>query len=103
MGASSSPGLTYVALGVAATAVTFNAIGQWAFNYPLVYCLAGPPAAHLYSAWGLMVLYAVSAYIVLNLFRGQSIPVIGGAVIFIGIIELPRVAEYLFRLGGSCG
>ena len=103
MGASSSPGLTEFALGAVATAVAVNAASQWVFDYPFVYCLAGPSAAHLYSAWGLVVLYAVSAYIALNLFRGQSVPVIGGAVIFIGIIELPRVAEYLFRLGGSCG
>jgi len=95
--------LARIAVGGLATALAVNWLSKWVFDYPLAYCQLGSPAAHLYSAWALMILYALAAYIALHLFRGQSIPVFGGVVIFIGIVELPRLAEHAFRLGGTCG
>ncbi|MCL6651030.1 hypothetical protein A6R70_01865 [Agrobacterium rubi] len=75
-------------------------VGFW---LPIVYCLLNVPLAALYMAWGHVILLCIAAYIVLMLFRGQLVPAFGGAVIVIGIIELPRLAELVFRLGGTCG
>lgn len=91
------------AIGALATAAAFNYAVRWGFDYPIIYCLLNSPLTGLYMAWAHVILLCAAAYIALMLFRGQNVPAFGGAVIIIGIIELPRLAELLFRLGGTCG
>lgn len=87
-----------ILLPLAANHLIFAASG-----YPALYCWFGPALASLYMQWGIVLLYAVSAFVALKLFRGQMYPALGGVVVIIGIIELPDMAEHAFRLGGTCG
>lgn len=72
-------------------------------GYPFLYCWLSPAMRTLYSDWGLVILYGVSAYIVFQLLRGRAAQALGGTILFVAIIELPRLADAVFRLGGSCG
>lgn len=81
----------------------FNAVMFLGIGYPIVYCTLGGVASSLYINWAHVVLLVLSAVVVLSLFRGQTRPAIGAAVAIIGIIELPRLMEQGFHLGGSCG
>jgi hypothetical protein len=72
-------------------------------GYPFAYCWLSPVTSTLYTDWGLVILYGVSAYIVFQLLRGRAAQALGGITIFAAIIELPRLADAVFRLGGSCG
>ncbi|MBP2564543.1 hypothetical protein J2766_001102 [Agrobacterium tumefaciens] len=85
-------------LPLAVNHVIFTASG-----FPALYCWFSPALGSLYMEWGIVLLYAVSAFVALKLFRGQMYPALGGVVVIIGIIELPNLAEHAFRLGGTCG
>jgi hypothetical protein len=80
-----------------------NFLAVKAYQYPFVYCWAEPLVAPLYISWGLVILYMACAYTAFQLLRRRTFPALGGALFFIAIIELPRLADMVFRLGGSCG
>lgn len=74
---------------------------QW--GYPFLYCWLSPAAVSLYIAWGTLALYVIVLYVLFQLFV-KSIPkAFIGCLIGIGIIEMPHLCDYLFRLGASCG
>jgi len=73
------------------------------WDYPFLYCWLQPVTSTLYITWGIVVLYVLSAYIVFQLFRRGLAQALGGILLFIAIIELPRLADAVFRMGGSCG
>ncbi|MBZ9975459.1 hypothetical protein [Mesorhizobium sp. BR-1-1-10] len=80
-----------------------NFIAARYWGYPFLYCWAAPTARDLYLSWGQVAVYYVVGFILITLLRGNKAGVILGVMIFIGIFELPRIADTMFRLGGSCG
>lgn len=80
-----------------------HAVSTQFWGYPFLYCWLQPVTSTLYMNWGIIVLYAVSAYILIQLFRRGVAQALGGVLLFIAIIELPRLADAVFRRGGSCG
>lgn len=92
----------WLAVG-ALTATAANYLSARLSGYPFAYCWLSPATSTLYNEWGLVILYGVSAYIVFQLLRGKAAQALGGAIIFASIIEFPRLADVVFRLGGSCG
>ncbi|RWE44248.1 hypothetical protein [Mesorhizobium sp.] len=95
-------GTEKLAAAVLAVAVV-NYLSVRLSGFPFAYCWLSPVTTTLYRDWGLVILYGVSAYIVFQLFRRGMAQALGGTLIFIAIIELPRLADAVFRLGGSCG
>lgn len=79
-----------------------NALSVYCFRYPFVYCVSYSAARTLYIQWALVVLYACCAFILLCLWRGNMLQAGMAAGLMVAIIELPNVADYLFRVGGSC-
>ena len=92
---------TLAALG--ALALTANYLSALWLNYPFVYCLAAPYAAPLYIGLGTLCLYASAIYVVWHFFSANNVKMLGGIAAFVAIIELPNLADYALRLGGSCG
>lgn len=74
---------------------------QW--GYPFLYCWFSPAAVTLYVGWATLALYVIALYVVYQLLV-KSIPkAFIACLIGIGVIELPHLGDYLFRLGASCG
>lgn len=83
----------------------------WGVNYltgtlwghPILYCWLGNAAASLYYSWGMMVLYGIAIYLLWSIFKGRISDVVIAALIGMGLIEVPRLFVYLFKVGGNCG
>jgi|UPI00046EB6EB hypothetical protein len=103
MAESSSKSLAIVAIGTTGCLLAVNAVWYSVSGYPIVYCYMGSFVGALYLTYASVVLMVVAAYTAFQLFRRQSYPALGGVVVIIGIIELPRWMEQMFRLGGTCG
>ena len=82
----------------------------WVLNYlsakwlefPFLYCWLRAPAVTLYMAFGTLIIYASVGYVLFQFIRNDMIKAIGGALVVVAVIELPHLADYLFRLGASC-
>lgn len=92
----------HVFLSVGTAAILLNWFLVWIAGFPFIYCWGGYIAAPLYQSLGLIVLYASIAYIFWFLYRGNTIRVMVGAAVFTAVVELPLLADLLFRAGGSC-
>lgn len=73
------------------------------WGYPFLYCWLSPAATAFYMAWATLALYVLALYILFQLLARSVFRAIIGALIGMCIIELPRLCDYLFRLGASCG
>ncbi|ANL71949.1 hypothetical protein AMC83_CH01966 [Rhizobium phaseoli] len=89
--------------GVCALLVGLNELAYLISGKPIVYCGLWPLTAPLYGSLALVVIYAVSAYAVLQLFRGQIIHAFGGLAIIFGMVELPAFLTNVLGHGGYCG
>ena len=103
MASKEQVGPWHVAAGICMLAVAVNQFSFVFFKYPVVYCTVWPYTIDLYLTLGSMVICAAAAYAVLQLFRGQTIHVIGGAAIIFGIVELPAFLTNVLGHGGACG
>lgn len=83
------------------SAANYFAVRFW--DYPFLYCWTVPWLSPIYLSWGSVTLYAIAAYIVWALATGRMIKGMIAGGIFFSVIELPRLAGYLFRQGGFCG
>jgi hypothetical protein len=72
-------------------------------GYPFLYCWTPHIVGEMYILWGSVVLYIACAYTAVSLLRRRIYPALGGALFITAIIELPRLADMAFRMGGSCG
>ncbi|MEY9375937.1 hypothetical protein [Rhizobium leguminosarum] len=79
-----------------------NNVSVLIWNYPFLYCWGQSPASRLYLDWGLPTLYLAAAYIIWRLLRRQLTHAFVGFLVVILIMELPRLFDMMFRLGGSC-
>ncbi len=73
------------------------------WGYPFLYCWVKPAAFYLYSAWGILCLYLVMLYVAYQLLRNLIAKALIGALLAVAIIELPRIFDYIFNVGGTCG
>jgi hypothetical protein len=94
---------TEAVIGIAAAVLGANWLAATVIGYPFLYCWGGYIAAPLYQSWGLFFLYITAGFIVLSLFRKRLGGFLIGIGVFVGIVELPRFMDMVFRLGGSCG
>ncbi|RVD58840.1 hypothetical protein EN866_19630 [Mesorhizobium sp. M2D.F.Ca.ET.223.01.1.1] len=94
---------TSQAVVLVASLAAGNYLAAKLFGYPFVYCWAGPPARVLYLDWGLVVAYVVVAYTLYSLARKNHAGAFIGFMVFLSLMELPRLVDVLFRVGGSCG
>lgn len=94
---------TSQAVVLVASLAAGNYLAAKLFGYPFVYCWAGPPARVLYLDWGLVIAYCVIAYTLYSVLRKNLTGGLIGTLAFLSLFELPRLADVLFRVGGSCG
>lgn len=72
-------------------------------GFPFLYCWLNEPAASIYLAAATGSLYAAFAYVAFQLYRADMIGAAKGAAFCFIVIELPRLASYVFKLGATCG
>lgn len=102
-GAKSKTDPAVVVVGSLMLAVFANWLAAYIFGYPFLYCWLLPVAYDLYAAWGIFTLYIVMGLTAIVLLRGKLLIAAACTVACIAIIELPRLSDYIFRAGGSCG
>ena len=97
--------LTYTSQAVVlmASLAAGNYLAAKFLGFPFLYCWAGPAAHTLYLDWGLVVAYVVVAYTIYSFVRKNLLGAFIGAVVFLSLMELPRLVGALFMVGGSCG
>lgn len=86
----------------AAVALAGNWLAVKFGDYPFLYCWFSPYLSQFYIAAAGLLLYLVAGFIVFNLIFFRPARVLYGCMAFFGIVELPTLAEMVFRLGGSC-
>lgn len=75
---------------------------EW-LEYPFLYCWFATPAAALYMATGTLILSVSVLYAIGCLLKGYVWGAAVACVIFMVVVNLPRMADYYLRLGASCG
>lgn len=91
-----------IVIGIPVLAWIANYISAKQFAYPFLYCWLSPAGASLYMAWGTLAMFIVVAGVVFNALVKSILKAFMWALVGVAVIELPHLADYLFRLGASC-
>jgi hypothetical protein len=79
-----------------------NTFFIWGFDYPFLYCLLRNPAWEVYRQLGMLALITTALMTAWAALRGRTIHALIGVCIFVGVNNLPRLAEILLKQGGAC-
>ncbi len=90
-------------VAISVVVVALNWLSAKALGFPFLYCWGGYLAAPAYQAFGTVLLYVIVAYTVFYIMRGNLQMVVAAVMLFVAVVEVPRLADAVFRLGGSCG
>lgn len=90
-----------LALGMA-TVWLINAMFAVIGGRPVIYCVFEPTLSALYMQWAIVILYAVLLIGIYAMWRSDLQMTAVVALTVFTIIELPNLADYLWRMGGSC-
>ena len=92
---------------VLAGLLVFAMLGNWAsayaFGYPFLYCWSQPWLQDLYLDFGHLLLIGALAVGGVMILSGRTKNGLIALAVLVAVIEVPKLADYIFRWGGSCG
>ena len=79
-----------------------NALSDWAFAYPFVYCTLKGPAWEVHQSIGSMALIVAAVLAAYFVFASRIFSAIGAVLFFVLVNNLPQLMANLLKEGGSC-